>query len=1296
MFAAVFGSGSARDAYMRTRARGSAAHVVFRSESPRLLGLPWELMSDPERRTPLALDLAGLDRSLPGAELLDTFRAAGERLRVLMVISRPAGAEDVGYRMIARRLLERLDAVRGQVDLVVLRPPTLDSLQEALGVAVAAGEPFQVVHFDGHGVLVGREVAGSGAPPRFGRPAPVGVLTFEKLGGGPDYVPASRVAEVLKAAQVPVVVLNACQSGAVGKEFEAAVATRLLQEGAASVVAMAYDVYAVAAAEFMTAFYDRLFAGDSVTAAVSAGRRRLFQSDQRPSPRGDMALADWVVPVHYLRREVRFPHLRTGSAARPALEEVLDRLRGPDPQEVGGVLDPVGPFTGRDALFFELEVAAQLSRVVVLHGPAGTGKTELAKAFGRWWQDTGGVEQRDWLFWHSFEPGVPSFGLDGVITEIGLVMFGTDFARVDPAEQRAMVREVLDERRTLLIWDNFETVRSMPDSATATEPLDEAGSGELRGFLRDLTGHGRSAVIITSRTAEDWLGDVRRIEVGGLTPHEAAEYAGNLLASYPAAGSRRGTRAFGELMEWLDGHPLSMRLILPCLNRAGPEALLDGLRGTASLPGGGGIPEARITSLPASIAYSFTHLAQNTRRLLPAVCLFYGVADARVLGVFSEVPGVPGRFRAASAQEWLAALEDAARVGLLARLGAGTYRIHPALPAYLAARWRRENPGDYDAVRDAATRALLSAHATFGIWLEEQISAGNAALAYAILGLQRCTFGSLLGYALGSGVWDEAQDIAQPLGAYWTARGMDEEADGWADRVRLATEDPDGRPPELESAAGALWLFFTGSQAGRQMGRLHLGDAEKTYRQILAMLQVQSSSPQQQRSLGGTFHQLGTVAYLRGRPDDAEDWYRRSLAIHEDLADRPHIAGSYHQLGMAAEGRGRLDDAEDWYRKSLAIHEDLGDQPHIAQGYDQLGEVAQRRGRLDDAEDWYHKSLAIHEDLGNRPHMASTYHQLGTVAYLRGRLHDAEDWFRRSLAIYEDLGDRPHMATSYHQLGMADHGRGQLDDAEDWYRKSLAIREDLGDKPGVATSYHQLGIAAQDRGQLDDAEDWYRKSLAIHQDLGDRSRTASNYLQLGTVAYLRRRLDDAEDWYRKSLAIHQDLGDKLGMAGSYHQLGVTAVERGHLDDAEDRCRKSMSIYEAVGDRPHIASNYQLLGNVAYLRGQLDDAEDWYQKSLDIREVLGDLPGMAPTFWQLSQLAEDRGQARLALVWMVRRVALSVMFSHTATGAGLEKLTRLTARLGIAALEECWQDVTGSPLPHAIRGYIEGSRPETCE
>ena len=185
---------------------------------------------------------------------------------------------------------------------MVLRPPTLDALAKVLAAAATAGEPFQVVHFDGHGALTGGRAAVAGM---YQDAAEEGVLVFQATDGGRDPVSASRVAQVLAAARVPVVVLNACQSGAVGKQLEAAVATRLLQGGAASVVAMAYSVYAVAAAEFMAAFYERLFAGDTVSAAVTAGRQQLFRHELRPSPKGDLPLADWLVPVHYLRREVR-------------------------------------------------------------------------------------------------------------------------------------------------------------------------------------------------------------------------------------------------------------------------------------------------------------------------------------------------------------------------------------------------------------------------------------------------------------------------------------------------------------------------------------------------------------------------------------------------------------------------------------------------------------------------------------------------------------------------------------------------------------------------------------------------------------------------------------------------------------------------------------------------------------------------------------------------------------------------------------------------------------------------------
>ena len=1137
VFNSVFVPGPARDAYERARDQG--LEIVFRSADPSLLGLPWELMRD--SAGPPALGRGGISRSLPIADGAGTLELPGGRLRVLMVISRPAGTFDIRYQMVARPLLRCLHAVRGEVDLTVLRPPTFDALRRVLTQAVDAGEPFHVVHFDGHGATPSHAAAdGPGEA----------VLAFEKPEGGSDRVTASTIATVLTQGKVPVVVLNACQSGAVGKELEASVATALLKAGCAAVVAMGYSVYAVAAAEFMAAFYEALFTGATVGQAVTAGRGRLFERDGRPSPKGDMPLADWLVPVHYLREDVAFPQARTTRpATAPSLDAALDQIRAAA-AEPASASDPLaaagGVFVGRDDLFYQLESAAGLQRVVVLTGSGGTGKTELARGFARWQRDTGGVSDPRLVFWHSFEPGVATFGLDGVIASLGLSAFGDDFARLDRAQRVDQVKQLLKQARVLLVWDNFETVAEMPDPAAATPPLDADGCAELREFLDWVRGHSASMVLITSRAPENWLGPVHRIEVGRLNRAEATEYAGLLLAPFPAASARREQRSFADLLEWLDGHPLAMRVTLPRLDATEPSGLLAGLQGTIPLPTED--EHERLSSLGACITYSFAHLSEDTRRLLPAVTLFQGVADADLLATFSSAEVLLStRFAGAGRERWVRVLTDAARVGLLTQLRDGVYLIHPALPAYLAAGWYSDDPGRYQQEREAAEIALCATAAAFSEWAIGQIEAGEAAIAYAVIGQHRRTLGAMLGHALDLSAWREAEYIARALDAYWNVRGLSSEADAWADRILRATTEPGQDTPDPGGHAESLWLFTIMRQGDRQQaGRPE--KAAQIYQRAVEYLRGQPESEWTQVNICVLYHQLGNTAYVRGRLDEAADWYRQALAL-EQLGDRTGMADAYYALGNVARDRGQLDEAADWCARAIAIFEELGNWPRLAAGYHQLGNTAYHRGRLDEASGFYRKALIIKRQLGDRPGMANTYHQLGMIAQNRGHLEEAGDWYREALAIVEELGDRPGMARTYHHLGWVAQDRGRLEEAADWYARSLTIREELGDRRGMARTYHQFGCVAALRGRLDEAVDWLARSLAIKEEFGDRPGMALGYLQLGMLAEAQGDTSQALEWIVRSVALfsefpHPATGPAPGhLVRLTRQLGVAALER---------------------------------------------------------------------------------------------------------------------------------------------------------
>jgi tetratricopeptide (TPR) repeat protein len=1005
-----------------------------------------------------------------------------------MVISRPGGAADVEYRMIARPLVQRLDDVCGRVELVVLRPPSLDALEGALAEAAQCGEPFQVVHFDGHGKL-SKDAAWNMQPGTRREPEPEGVLMFEAPGESrvPLPVRASRLARVLARAHVPLVVLNACQSGAVGKQVEASVAVRLLQEGTASVVAMAYSVYAGAAAEFVAAFYERLFAGDTVSAAVTAGRRRLFTRNERPSMRGQLPLADWMVPVHYLRRDVSFPGLAASRAA--GRSRAQDAQHWSEPAGHDSPLAPAGVLVGRDGLFYELEASARTQRTAVLHGPAGTGKTELAKAFGRWWQQTGGVERPEWVFWHSFDAPVTSSRLDAIVTEIGARALGDGFAQLGEPERIAAVEGFLHARRALLIWDNFESVHALPES-----PPGDGERGRLRRFLLRLATGGDSFVVITSRSREAWLDQpgplvLRRLLVSGLLPREAAEYADTLLAPYPAAGPRRATREFGELMDWLDGNPLSMRLVLPHLATSEPGALLDAMRGAVPLPGSAEEPRAA-SILSASLSYGFARLDPLSRRLLSAACLFQGIVMAYLLAAFSDRPEVPERFSGLDTQAWTRALDAAAEAGLLTRLVPGAYRIHPALPGFLAAAWRDEEPASYGRERTAAQSALLDAFASYGSWLTRQISSGDARLAYAAVSLHKATMVWMLGHALDEHHWADALSIMEPLVSYCDTRCLYGEADALDQQVRLATESPDGTPPELETPQGLLWLRAAVSQASRMTTIGRLDAARQANVGMVDLLRDLPASPQQQSQLLSAFLRLGTVAWSGGQLDEAASWIAQAQEIGEQPADPHTNAVIAFQAGNVAMLRGALDEAATRYDISRAALEQLGDQPRLATVYYQLGLLAQERGQLDEATSWYVRSMDMRRQLGDESGLASSYFQLGVVAQLRHQPDDAERWYNSFLPTLERAGQLASLARYYHQLGRVAQEQDRPDQAAEWFTLAVRITTQIGDRPVTARNYHQLGVVSLEQGLLDDAAGWCDKALAVERELDDKDSIA--------------------------------------------------------------------------------------------------------------------------------------------------------------------------------------------------------------
>lgn len=111
LFSSVFGTEREGGKVYQRASGGDDWELWIASESTAFLSLPWELLRDPDRPTPLALGISGIHRTVGTAQEA-VAAPSGDALRVLMVIARPYGLQDVPYRTVARPLLKRLEPVQ--------------------------------------------------------------------------------------------------------------------------------------------------------------------------------------------------------------------------------------------------------------------------------------------------------------------------------------------------------------------------------------------------------------------------------------------------------------------------------------------------------------------------------------------------------------------------------------------------------------------------------------------------------------------------------------------------------------------------------------------------------------------------------------------------------------------------------------------------------------------------------------------------------------------------------------------------------------------------------------------------------------------------------------------------------------------------------------------------------------------------------------------------------------------------------------------------------------------------------
>lgn len=237
-------------------------------------GIPWELLYD-ENDGFIGLNsdwaiIRYLQTSCPGSTV-----SFPDPVKILVVAANSLVMQALDVEGELWRL-EQAWRFRNSAQITIVDPPTIQSLERHLNKG-----PFHIIHFIGHGIL---EQTGEGH------------LAFETENRDVDLISGNDFAQLLRGrSNLPeLVVLNACETGGVGRHNQAAaVASVLVEAGVPAVLAMRALFPDAAAIDFSAAFHEALAVGAPLKEAITIGRRTLFATNRN--------CLDWAIPVLYLR-----------------------------------------------------------------------------------------------------------------------------------------------------------------------------------------------------------------------------------------------------------------------------------------------------------------------------------------------------------------------------------------------------------------------------------------------------------------------------------------------------------------------------------------------------------------------------------------------------------------------------------------------------------------------------------------------------------------------------------------------------------------------------------------------------------------------------------------------------------------------------------------------------------------------------------------------------------------------------------------------------------------------------------
>ncbi|MBF0518951.1 MAG: tetratricopeptide repeat protein [Nitrospirae bacterium] len=1132
------------------------AHIEIRGESSKFQSILWEALKDPDCNVPMVLNGVSISRIVNiDKSFLDN--STQPFINLLIVTARPNETNDINYRTVQRLLVDIIMKLNLRIKPYILRPGTYQSMVNHLNNTPKGF--YHIVHFDLHGGLLnyseiqkGFESKNNqnpcfqrtGLPEIEGYKNERGFVFFETEDTGvATPVDAKELASLLVDKQIPVCILNACQSAK--DDNRISLGYSMAKGGMPLVLAMRYTVHVKTVELFMRKFYESLFSNTDIETAILNGRKEIYNNKTRYAEYGyTIELEDWILPIIYKTKEVNFNVRELTSVETKELlqRDILNKE----------YIRPKYGFCGRDLEILRIEKLLIKHKTVLLRGTRGVGKTTLLKHFVWWWQITGFVNK---AFYFTYNNNLSEF-LCNFAEKAFQGDIYNNFLKANIKEQKLIVIDYLNINKTILIFDNFLN--------TKTNNNLTSDNGNLNDFISEITGD--VYFLYSTYNDEKWLQRLNFKDVihnlKGFDNNTTYEYIRVVLNSKNISLDSLilSDYHFQRLLRVLAGNPIMLEAVFKDFKNVSYRALLeDFYLGKLNLTFEN--ESGKNINIVDYIDISYNTLSKDVQEFLLCLTPFDNHINVHrsFIGIYLDSLQQSKYF-----DEFIFNKFESIYTECLSRGFIETTMelsdilfycsLNPIFSFYLRNRFIETI---YDKYCVVLNKAFIEYYKYMSYHFHDAMHKADAKNENVLWILFEYEYLNIL---KAIDIFIDNRESILPL--FGLLDDYLEKHRNYNERLQVTNIVL--KKLELNINNGALAKDFI------------------AIRDTIINLYISIGRHKDAKiELSNNLDFLTKSDFLTKNQDNN--------FISEALVT------IYTKLGGESINLVEYDESIRYFDKATEICKQMNYKSSLASVYMNKGVLYKELKKYEECIDCYKKAITIYRELGEKNNLAFALENLGTIMSEIKLFDDAHDNYIEAKKLYVEVNDRNSEQELYSNMGILFLNKNEYDKSISRLKKAIKIYLLSGNLSNLALTYQALGKNISDSGSPEESIGYFEKAVQIFLELKDDYRVAKNYFNLGTTYDILKYFSQSLYYYKEAIK-HIDDKDIYFNAMICQNMSTAYFKLHNYEKSIEYSNKALEIYFAFDDKYKIIEVYINLGKFSIREKKYYDCKEYFKKA----------------------------------------------------------------------------------------------------